>query len=174
MDTRPPPTASPTPSHRATWAAPWPPWPPTRARPAGTSSRSPPPSWPRSTDSPISTVPSPTPGPGTEPPPGAPGVPTRPAPRTRQAGYRGARRGILGEDLVHADLVPLPVLPARVAVGRPHGPTEEVACVAMPGPATRGAQVPLRAGILGAGMIATVEPGYLPGLRRLRGRVEVT
>src|SRR5690348_12234018 len=46
--------------------------------------------------------------------------------------------------------------------------------VAMPGPATRSPQGPLRVGILGAGMIATVEPGYLPGLRRLRGRVEVT
>ena len=46
--------------------------------------------------------------------------------------------------------------------------------MAMPGPATRSTQGPLRVGILGAGMIATVEPGYLPGLRRLRGRVEVT
>lgn len=43
-----------------------------------------------------------------------------------------------------------------------------------PGPATRSPQNPLRVGILGAGMIATVEPGYLPGLRRLRGRIEVT
>jgi len=46
--------------------------------------------------------------------------------------------------------------------------------VAMPGPVTRGSQAPLRVGILGAGMIATVEPGYLPGLRLLRGRVAVT
>src|SRR5580704_5345992 len=46
--------------------------------------------------------------------------------------------------------------------------------VAMPGPATSSPQDPLRVGILGAGMIATVEPGYLPGLRRLRGRVAVT
>jgi predicted dehydrogenase len=44
----------------------------------------------------------------------------------------------------------------------------------MPGPATSSPQDPLRVGILGAGMIATVEPGYLPGLRRLRGRVAVT
>ena len=46
--------------------------------------------------------------------------------------------------------------------------------MAMPGPVTRGSQAPLRVGILGAGMIATVEPGYLPGLRLLRGRVAVT
>jgi len=46
--------------------------------------------------------------------------------------------------------------------------------VSEPGPATRSPQNPLRVGILGAGMIATVEPGYLPGLRRLRGRIEVT
>ena len=43
----------------------------------------------------------------------------------------------------------------------------------MPGPDRKPAG-PLRVGILGAGMIATAEPGYLPGLRRLRGRVEVT
>ncbi len=43
-----------------------------------------------------------------------------------------------------------------------------------PAPAPRRHHGPLRVGILGAGMIATVEPGYLPGLRRLRGRVEVT
>jgi predicted dehydrogenase len=46
--------------------------------------------------------------------------------------------------------------------------------VTEPGPATSSPQNPLRVGILGAGMIATVEPGYLPGLRRLRGRIEVT
>ena len=46
--------------------------------------------------------------------------------------------------------------------------------MAMPGPAARTPQAPLRVGILGAGMIATVEPGYLPGLRLLRGRVAVT
>src|SRR5215813_15099673 len=44
----------------------------------------------------------------------------------------------------------------------------------MPGPAAPKPGSPLRVGILGAGMIATIEPGYLPGLRRLRGRVEVT
>ena len=44
-------------------------------------------------------------------------------------------------------------------------------CQALPPEAPRD---PLRAGILGAGMIATAEPGYLPGLRRLGGRVEVT
>ena len=43
-----------------------------------------------------------------------------------------------------------------------------------PGPAARRPGDPLRVGILGAGMIATVEPGYLPGLRRLSGRVAVT
>jgi hypothetical protein len=46
--------------------------------------------------------------------------------------------------------------------------------VAAPGPAARKPGDPLRVGILGAGMIATAEPGYLPGLRPLRGRVEVT
>ena len=44
----------------------------------------------------------------------------------------------------------------------------------LPGPAARRPGDPLRVGILGAGMIATVEPGYLPGLRRLSGRVAVT
>ena len=44
--------------------------------------------------------------------------------------------------------------------------------MAMPGPAARTPQATLRVGILGAGMIATVD--YLPGLRRLRGRVAVT
>ena len=43
-----------------------------------------------------------------------------------------------------------------------------------PGPVAQKPGDPLRVGILGAGMIATIEPGYLPGLRRLRGRVEVT
>ena len=43
-----------------------------------------------------------------------------------------------------------------------------------PGPASRRPGDPLRVGILGAGMIATVEPGYLHGLRRLPGRVAVT
>lgn len=43
-----------------------------------------------------------------------------------------------------------------------------------PGPAARKPGDPLRVGILVAGMIATAEPGYLPGLRPLRGRVEVT
>jgi predicted dehydrogenase len=33
---------------------------------------------------------------------------------------------------------------------------------------------PIRLGILGAGMIATVEAGFLPGLGRMRDRVEVT
>jgi predicted dehydrogenase len=46
--------------------------------------------------------------------------------------------------------------------------------VAAPRPVARKPGDPLRVGILGAGMIATIEPGYLPGLRRLRGRVEVT
>jgi len=41
------------------------------------------------------------------------------------------------------------------------------------GPRAPGGGDPLRLGILGAGMIATVGYGYLPGLRRLRGRVEV-
>jgi predicted dehydrogenase len=44
----------------------------------------------------------------------------------------------------------------------------------MTGAAHRGPGEPLRVGILGAGMIATAEPGYLPGLRRLRRRVTVT
>lgn len=43
----------------------------------------------------------------------------------------------------------------------------------MTGPRAPGGGDPLRLGILGAGMIATVGYGYLPGLRRLRGRVEV-
>jgi predicted dehydrogenase len=49
-----------------------------------------------------------------------------------------------------------------------------VACVTSPVAAARRPGELLRVGILGAGMIATVEPGYLPGLRRLCGRVEVT
>ena len=43
--------------------------------------------------------------------------------------------------------------------------------MAMPGPAARSPQAPLRVGILGAGMIATAEPGYLPGLKSQGGVV---
>jgi predicted dehydrogenase len=43
-----------------------------------------------------------------------------------------------------------------------------------PSPASRKPAGPLHVGILGAGMIATAGPGYLPGLRRLPGRVAVT
>ena len=43
----------------------------------------------------------------------------------------------------------------------------------MPGPGWKPGGT-LRVGILGAGMIATDADGFLPGLRRLRGRVAVT
>ena len=42
------------------------------------------------------------------------------------------------------------------------------------GPHQRSGAGKLRLGIVGAGMIATVEAGFLPGLSRLRDRVEVT
>ena len=41
-------------------------------------------------------------------------------------------------------------------------------------PASHNGASRLRLGILGAGMIATVEAGFLPGLSRMRNRVEVT
>jgi len=63
------------------------------------------------------------------------------------------RRGMLGEDLVHADLVPLPVPPGRVAVGQHLDHDRLVARV------PRGEQ---RLAVVGQHLLNT-KPGELPG-----------
>src|ERR1700722_14000982 len=100
-------------------------------------------------------------------------------------GYGSASRSATVTDAATSAMASWPMagsygakqLPSRCRarrLHRPMGASGGGGHVAMPGPGPRNPQVPLRVGILGAGMIATVEPGYLPGLRRLRGRVAVT